>query len=241
MDNLEALDAAVGGPFRFRHRSAILNGPDPTGMPFQYVLLALQDETMPGTPVDLPYWKVAELFTAWQAHYDLPEFNSGRRLAYVVDHYIDTLTYDLQAYLRVDLGSLWRARQWNTLLAYIDRLPGWSNYYAAVANDPEHAEMVAQAMLEGEEREDSSQTGPPLTSWTPEVAALTRLIDTVKALHYIIPASQGDKKVQPPPPEPRPVTALDTARKRASYEARKAKHNALAARLLPHKYPASTD
>jgi hypothetical protein len=92
-------------------------------------------------------------------------------------------------------------------------------------------------MAEDDGREDPETSGPALTSWTPEVEVLTRLVDAVKALHYLIPASQGSKNVKPPPPEPRPVTALEGARKRATFDRRKAKHDALAARMLPHKYP----
>lgn len=242
MNSLDALDAATGGPFSFRHRSEILNGPDPADLPYQVVLMALQEEIMPGTPADLPYWKVQALFECWQMHFDLPDFRSGQRLAYVVDHYIDTLTYDTQFYLRVDLGELWRARRWNTLLALIDRLPAWSAYYAAVANDPEHADMVAKAMAEDPDSgSDSGPPGPALTSWTPEVEVLTRVVDAIKALHYLIPAAAGSKSVKPPAPEPRPVTLLESARKRAHYNARKTKHEELAARMLPHKYPQSDD
>lgn len=242
MNNLDALDAARGGPFTFRHRGEALTGPDPARLDYQIVLYALEQETMPGCPADMAYWRVKALFEAWQMHYDLPDLNQGRRLAHLVDHYIDTLTYDLQAHLNSDLGSLWRARRWNTLLAMIDRLPAWSNYHNAVANDPEHAEMLATALAEDEERDDSSVTsGPSLTSWTPEVEAITRLIDAVKVLHYVIPASQGSKSAKQPPPEPRPVTLLESARKRATYNRRKAKHDALARRILPHKYPASDE
>jgi hypothetical protein len=241
MNNLDALDAAKGGPFVFRHSGEERTAPHPADLPYQVVLLGLQDEVMPDTPPDLAYWKVQALFEAWQMHYDLPDFNNGRRLAYLADHYIDTLTYDLQFYLGVDLGSLWRARRWNTLLAMIDRLPAWSSYYAAVANDPEHAEMAATAMEEGENREDPETSGPALTSWTPEVEVLTRVVDAVKALHYLIPAAAGSKSVKPPPPEPRPVTLLDSARRRAAYKVKKTRHEALAARMLPHKYPPSDE
>lgn len=237
MNNLEALDAARGGPFRYRHQGETWFGPDPTVMDHQVILYALSEEAMPGFPQDIgEAWKVAALFEAWQAHYDLPEFNQARRLCYLVDHYIDTLTYDLQSHLGIDLGSLWRARRWNTLLALIDRLPRHSLYSEAVANDPEHAQMLAEALLEGEERDDSGVTsGPPISTWTPELEAITRLIDAVKALHYIIPASQGSKGVKPPAPEPRPTSLLEQARKSATLKRRLAKHHALAARLLPHK------
>jgi len=240
MKNIDALEAARGGPFVYRHSGQAVTGPDPAAMHYQVVLLALHDEVMPGTPQDLPYWKVRALFDQWQAHYDLPEFENGRRLAYVADHFIDTLTHDLRAHLNVDLGEMWRSRRWNTLLAFIDRLPRWSLYYEAVANDPEHAKMVADALAQSGERDDSAvSSGPPLSNWTPEVEVLTRLIDAVKALHYIIPASQGSKSAKMPPPEERPQTLLERARKSGEYKRRKAKHDALAARMLPHKRPAS--
>lgn len=241
MNNADALDLAKGGPFRYRLDGEDLTGPDPADLHYQVVLLALNDEVMPGTPRDMAYWKVRALFERWQAHYDLPGFDQARRLAYVVDHYIDTLTYDLQSHLRVDMGDLWRSRRWGTLLAYIDRLPRWSLYYETVANDPEHADMVAKALAEGGERDDSAvSSGPPLSTWTPEVERIVELIDAVKALHYIIPASQGGKG-KPPPPLERPTTLLESARKRGEFSRRKAKHDALARRMLPHKYPESGD
>lgn len=242
MNNLEALDAASGGPFTYLHDEERLTGPDPTALPFQIVLAALEDQAMPGTPTDIPYWKVTALFEQWQAHYDLPEFEQARRLAYVIDHYIDTLTYDLQAHLNVDLGALWRDRRWNTLLAYIDRLPRWSLYYEAVANDPEHAEMVAEALEADTERDDSGvSAGPALSTWTPEVERLVELIDAVRGLHYLIPAAAGSKDVKPPKPLPRPTTALEKARKAGEHRRRMAKHKSLAARMLPHKYQASDE
>lgn len=242
MKNIDALEAARGGPFTYRHRSETITGPDPSALHYQVVLLALHDEVMPESPTDMPYWKIRALFEQWQAHYDLPEFENGRRLAYIVDHYIDTLTSDLRTWLRIDLGEMWRSRRWNTLLAYIDRLPRWSLYHEAVANDPEHAEMVATAMAESGDRDDSGTlSGPPLSTWTPEVEAIVKLTDAVKGLYAVIPMSQGAKNVKQPDPEPRPKTLLEQARRRGEYQRRKAKHDALAARLLPHKRPTSDD
>lgn len=243
MNNLDALDAARGGPFTFRHRSVVLNAPHPADLSYQAVLFALREEVMPETPGDLPYWKVEAIFRAWQMHYDLPDFGPANRLAYVVDHYIDTLTFDLQSHLQLDLGGLWRARRWNTLLAMIDRLPRWSLYYEAVANDPEHATMVAE-QLEQEERDPSgvaADPGPALSTWTPEVERLVDILDAVRGLHYIIPASQGATGLQPPAPMPRPTTMLESARRIAQHRRKMKKHTALAARLLPHKYPQGDD
>ena len=242
MNNLDALDAARGGPMTYRHRGIVTTAPHPADLGYQTILLGLQHEVMPGEPGAISLWKSRALFERWQARYDLPEFTQANRLAYVVDHYIDTLTYDLQTIAGVDLGELWRTRRWNTLLALIDRLPRHSLYYEAVANDPEHAAMVAESMEAGDEREDPGATsGPPLSTWTPEVEAIVRLTDVVKALHVIIPASQGAKGLQDPKPEPRPRTALEAARRASQYKRRMAEHNALAARLLPHKYPKSDE
>jgi hypothetical protein len=241
MKNVDALEAARGGPFTYLLDGEVLTGPDPAAMHYQIVLLALNDRVMPDCPADMAYWKVEALFERWQAHYDLPDFEQARRLAYVVDHYIDSLTYDLQSHLQVDLGTLWRSRRWNTLLALLDRLPRWSYYYDAISNDPEHADMVAKALADAGPREETPASGPALTTWTPEVEQIVRLIDAVKALHYIIPASQGSKNVKAPPPEERPSTLLDQARKRGEFKRRKAAHDKLAARLLPHKRPSSDD
>lgn len=236
MSNINLLEAARGGPFRFRHQGETFTVADPATLHFQQVLLFLQEEHVPGTP-GMPNWMRRRLFEAWAAHYDLPDFQSANRLAYLVDHYRSALVYDLQTLAGVDLGELWRARRWRTLLDYIDHLPGHSWYNAAVAGDEEHAEMIARSLAARESEGESTPQGPPLQTWTPEVAVSTQILDAVRSVQHAIIAvnSEKGKVPEPPKPAPRPHTPLEAAIKRAQYGKRKAAHDALAKRLLPHK------
>lgn len=246
MENLLLVEAAHGGPFVFKHRGETYRLPSPVDMPFQYVLSQLQRREPP-RPSDrmpakgtMPKWKHDLLFEQWAAHYDLPDFKSAQRLAYLIDHYREAIVYDLYHFCSgTDLGELWRSRRWRTALDLIDRLPAHSWYSAAVSNDEDHARMLAESLIARKELDDesSSDKGPPLTSWTPEVAKLTEVVDAVSAVHHAIIAvnSEKGKVPDPPKPSPRPTTPLERAMKRANYEVRKERHEALARRMLPHK------
>jgi hypothetical protein len=70
------------------------------------------------------------------------------------------------------------------------------------------------------------------------VAAITRAIDAINGVRYAVIASNSQgKPPEPPKPEPRPITPLERAMKRADFERRQAAHNALVARVLPKKRP----
>lgn len=237
MENLDILEAATGGPFVLRHKGMLYPLLGPAQMHYQRVLACLQEGHHPFLPGNMPEWKRALAFQRWSAHYGLPDFGSAQRLAYLVDRYRSELTYDLRQF-GVDLGDLWRSRQWRTLLDLIDHLPSHSWYSAAVAEDEEHAELLRKAMAErgGDER-SSKPKGPPLTTWTPEVATMTEVLDAVRFLTYVTAAAGGSQSAKPPPPAPRPHSLLADAMKRSEFDRRQEKHNALAARLLPHKRP----
>lgn len=234
MGDIDRIEAARGGPLRFlldgeRYRIA-----DPRGVDYQRVLAVLHDPRYL-TDLRMAEWKRTALARAWAAHYDLPEFDHAKRLCYLVDRYADALISDLQSHHGVDLLELWRSRRWRTLLALIDRLPPQSAYAVAVGDDPEHSEMLAKAMAERAEADGDEKKGPSPATWSPEVDVLTALRDDVRALQYYVRLSAGDKKAKPPAPLPRPVTPLERAQKRAEFSRRKSKHEALVARMLPHK------
>lgn len=237
MKNIDLLEHG-GGDFRLLIDGYLVDMPDPRKMHYQEVLLALHVGHIHWTPGDIPEWKRAEVFERWRVAWDLPNFNDARRLAYIVDHYRSALTSDLMVTSGADLGTLWRERRWTFLLDLIDHLPGHMHYSAAVANDEEHAKMVADAVTArrnaGEHPEESK--GPSLIGWSPEVAAITRNTDAVNALRHAVVAVQiGKKAGDPPKPEKRPVTALEAALRRAENERRQKAHNSLVARVLPHK------
>jgi hypothetical protein len=234
MGDIDRIEAARGGPLRFlldgeRYRIA-----DPKGVGYQLILAVLHDPRYL-TDLRMPEWKRTALAQAWAAHYDLPEFNHAKRLCYLVDRYADPLISDLRRHAGIDMLELWRDRRWRTLLAIIDRLPPQSAYAVSVSEDPEHSEMLANALAERAENEDGETKGPSAATWTPEVDVLTALRDDVRILTYTVRASNGDKKAQPPKPLPRPFTPLERAQKKAEFSRRKSKHDSLVARMLPHK------
>ena len=233
MGTLELLETATGGPFRFQVDGVVYLAHDPANLDFQTVLAALEVECMPeGPPVEL--WKVRQLGRAWAAHYDLPDFPSAQRLAYLVDRYRSALVYDLRHWCNEDLGELWRARKWRTLLDLIDHLPGWSWYSSAVFGDEEHAAMLAESMKARKEAGDESDSAPPQHHWTPEVQALTQLTNAVNYTNYLTVQANGGK-ASPPAPLPTPRSPLEAAIRSANFSRRQASHEHLVARLLPHK------
>lgn len=213
---------------------------DPREKHYQWVLMALALQHLPSIPQDIPLWQHAVVFERWRAAWDLPDFQSARRLAYLVDKYRSVIASDLATHAHVDLGALWRARRWVYLLDLIDHLPAHSWYAGTVSMDEDHAKMMADAMIARRNADADSNMleskNPSLIGWSPEVAALTNVLDAVRGVqHAVIAVQAGNKAPEPPKPAPRPVTPLERAMKRADFEQRKAKHEALAARVLPHK------
>lgn len=235
MDSIDFLEAGGGDPVII-WQGEPLDLPDPREHHFQWVLMALHARHVPGLP-GMPEYKRAAAFEHWRAAWDLPPFADARRLAYNVDHYRRQISHDLLL-VGIDLGALWRARRWSTLIDAIDFLPSHSNYAAAVAMDEEHAKLMAEAIAAREAAGESEPSGPSLTSWTPEVATLTRILDAVRHLEYTVAAVQVGKAAgQPPAPSPYPKTALQALTDSARLATRKAKHEALVARLKPKKRP----
>lgn len=241
MDSIDFLEHGGAGPSPFvvRHNGVDLALADPRDLHYQVVLVSLALEHVPDTPDDLPEWKRALVFERWRAAWALPEYQSARRLAYLVDNYRAALTHDLLVYTSLDLGEEWRARRWQRLLDVIDRLPAHSWYAATVAQDPEHAKMLAESLARQQAASPAAEDkGPSLTSWSPEVAVLTSILDATRGVqHAVIAAQHGKKAGEPPKPSPRPQTELQKAMKRAEYDRRKAAHESLVARVLPHKRP----
>lgn len=240
MDNIDFLEhggATSSWPFAIRHHDELIVLPSPLDHHYQWVLIALGVGHVPGTPGDLPEWKRARVFERWAAAWELPSYNDARRLAYLVDNYRAAISSDLQTFAGgLDLGDLWRARRWSLLVDVIDRLPSHSWYSASAAQDERHAKMLAESVAARQQGAAAEDRGPSLTGWTPEVAALTTLIDATRGVqHAVFAAQHGKKAGDPPKPMPRPVTALEKALKAASFNSRKAAHEALVARVLPNR------
>jgi len=237
-DGIDFLEHGGGARCQVRLHGELFDLPDPRERHYQWVLLALSLEHVPGTPLGIAEWQRQLVFERWCAAWDLPSFHQARRLAYLVDKYRAAISNDLAVYTHLDLGELWRARRWQKLVDLIDRLPAHSWYNASVANDEEHAAMLAEAYITRRRAgETDGQSGPALTTWTPEVAELRGVHDAVRRLEYTVMASQHGKKAagEPPKPLPRPMTAVERAMKRAEHAHRQAKHESLVARVLPQK------
>lgn len=237
MDGIDFLEHG-GGFMHVRHQGDLIALADPRAQHYQWVLMALHLGHVPGTPGDIPEWQRALVFERWRAAWDLPSFPEARRLAYLVDHYRAAINSDLATYARLDLGDLWRARRWTLLLDVLDRLPAHSWYAATVSMDEDHARMMAEAIQARQDAgEEPSSKGPALTTWTPEVAVMTNILDAVRGVQHAVVAVQAPKgkSPEPPKPSPRPVTPLERALKLAEYNRRKSSHEALVARMLPHK------
>lgn len=232
IDLLEHGGASARWPFAIRHHGETLELPNPRDRHYQWVLIALGVEHVPGTPGDLPDWKRQLVFERWRAAWELPSYNDARRLAYLVDNYRAAISHDLVG-LGLDLGELWRTRRWLLLIDVIDRLPGHSWYASTAAQDEDHARMIAESLAERQQGDAAEDRGPSLQGWTPEVAMLTNILDATRAVQYAVYAAQHGKKAgEPPKPSPRPSTALEKAMKSAELRRRKAAHESLVARVL---------
>lgn len=234
--SIAALEAVGEGPFVVRHRGETITLPDPRRLTVDEILVALYSEVVPGFTHAAPLWKINATARRWAAHFDLPDLRSVQRLIYLLDRYRDEIEFDLQQHLDTDLVTLWRDRRWRKLLNLIDHLPRESWFSEAVSNDEEHAQMVADARAKAEIEEEVGTNHPPMRTWTPEVAVLTDILDAIRSnTHTLAAVNAVGKNVPSPSPAPRPTSALERAMKVAKFDRRKAAHEKLVARMLPHK------
>jgi hypothetical protein len=149
-------------------------------------------------------------------------FPGSSRLAALVKRHGKAIEYDL-ACRGIDLATEWRSRRWRRLLNIIDQLPRDSAFHESLADD----EQLAERMLE---RPDPPP-GPPtrrMREWSAEVELLSVVVDRLAELIQVVGATKGSK-ARSIRHQPRPVTAMQKLRARK----RRAKHEALAARVAP--------
>lgn len=242
MSQIFRADAARGGPFVVQWRGEQFLMPDPRRLPFEEVMTRLYLQALPDAPSDLtPRWKHGALFAAWSAHYDLPGIAQAQRLAYLVDHYYDDLSFDFRVTLGgLDFGAMWRERRWTEMLRLIDRLPPNTWYSESVSKDPDHVAALVKAISEREDAGDldASPKKPSWVGWSPEMGILTLIRDEIRHLTYVTGAAAGARG-QKPEPSPMPESPYAVALRSADHARRKRKHEALVARLLPHKAKAT--
>lgn len=130
----------------------------------------------------------------------------------------------------VDLAREWRSRRWRRLLNLIDHLPAHSAYAEALAAD----EDLAVAVLAHPQPDGA--TGPRVSEWTSERAALAEISDKLSTLIAATIAAAGSR---PPKliPSPRPRVAADQVRERQ----RAAAHLSLVERVLPDRAQADAE
>jgi hypothetical protein len=118
------------------------------------------------------------------------------------------------------LLDVWRGHiSVRKVLNLIDRLPSNSHYIAAIANDEELADGA-----EGE----AAPSAPPLTEWSPVVAALAAVADRLSTL-INVQVARGGGQTTKIAPYPRPVTAAQRIKERNKLT----RHQELVARLIP--------
>lgn len=113
---------------------------------------------------------------------------------------------DLAEYYGVDLVELWQTRRWRALVQLIDQLPPTSRTQVAQAEDHDLARDLVKAGLVPDEPPEWT---PPLREYDTVAAILQQILDTLAGANYQRAQGKGSK----PKPSPRPVTAIEKARK----------------------------
>lgn len=120
---------------------------------------------------------------------------------------------DLYEVYGVSLAVLIAERRLVELAELLGQLPQASRFWAAMSDDDDYAERIA----EGEQFADGDE--PP--SWAPAYRDYTALYQLVTKVHEAIDvvsynvAASGGIKPKKPKPFPRPVTAIERARSKA--------------------------
>jgi len=125
---------------------------------------------------------------------------------------------------------LWRTRQWDRLLALIERLPAKSHFHSAILTDEDYLHDALSRQPKHTDDDDPGYDRVGLTRWTPEVRVLADLVDELRALRATVVAVAGGPAKEPSRYD-RPRTALDKVRFNLSRE----RHEKLVNRILPDR------
>src|SRR5688572_16980522 len=209
--DVDLLDAEVGGPMGVLHLGEVITLPAATDLHWTQVLNAATNiwkfmSTCWKPERRLSYIDLGLLWEAWRKHNGLPGPDQCHRLAYMVDHYLKGVEYDLRNHLQVSLGELWRARRWRELLVYIDMLPTNSHMHRLLTTDEEYMERVLSSK---QERDEERSGRPSMADWSLTNSLLAKVIDAVNRNTQITVSAAGNKQNLGLKPEPRPWTAAD--------------------------------
>lgn len=212
--------------------------PDPASMTWREVVETLEDPArlvghLPALR-GVGAWRWVAVHEAWVQSFALGEPRSARRLCYVMSRHGTAIEADFARwYPGTSAAALWRDREWGRLMTLVDHLPANTHYHAALSQDEEHARMLVEAETQSKKdgtwREPSKH--PSMTSWSPEVAAITAVTDAVNHLAYVFGKANGGSG-NPPKPLPRPTSVMEKVRLRT----RAAAHAILVRRMLPHQF-----
>lgn len=115
---------------------------------------------------------------------------------------------------------------WGKLFRLLDRLPWWSQYKLAIADDDELAELAHEA---GATNKKAST--PKLAEWNPVREVIVEVRDAATRIEAAVANSVRGKGRNPvrPKPSARPLTAAQRVDRRADY----ADHLSIVKKVLP--------
>lgn len=144
-----------------------------------------------------------------------------RRLA----RFGDALEVDLQRHYRLDLGDLWRGRQWRRLDNLLAHLPQDTFYRQEVLNDPE---MVREVLS----HKDEGPKGFAISDFSATVSVLRDVVQEQRMTRATLIAVNSKNGAAPKVDSyPGPITAIE----QTDIQMRKEAHDRLRQRLLPDR------
>lgn len=234
---LASLDFEGGGRFALPGAEGLVAAVD---LPYDVVAQAANDDRAFVVVVAggrrMPMREIAPLRRYWVVQQGLVAGDDLARLLWILGHFRNEVEVDLLQRVGVRLGDLWQRREWRLLLNLIDHLPRTTWTQQAMANHPEYAEKVAEAIAKRRSADVSDEAPSyPLLDWSPEVAGLAAVVDAVNALRSTLIAVNLERGKQPPKiePFPRPRPLVDTMVDKKERALRWARHEDLTRRLLP--------
>jgi hypothetical protein len=157
------------------------------------------------------------------------------RLADLLTRYGSAIEADLQRIYGLELGPLWTdRRRHRRLLNLIEQLPAEAGFHEAVAHDPDVIDAIATGRVTL--ADEDTDSGPRLTEWTAERAALADIADRISILTIAVLAAGGVKKLPKFTPAARPHTPAADAAARARHLAVLRNADELFRMFAPHAF-----
>ena len=116
----------------------------------------------------------------------------------------------------MDLSEWIESGRWRATLELVEQLPWASRFRAAMLNDPDYADMIAEAQLRQES--EGSDDGPSVAEFGSVEQRLTTLIDLMKVQVQWSQRQAGVTSPSKMKPEPRPKTLVSELIERKEQE-----------------------